>query len=243
MYRWGSGPRVVLIHGGVLGGRETWRGQRPLTERWNLLAVDRPGHGKTADARQDFENDAALVTEQLLDEPAHVVGYSYGGLVAAFAAAQRPESVLSLTIVEAPAIAVAPDNPVVAEWNRELNSLAGWSPDDMAGLLNRFFAIVGVPLQVSDPLPPALEKGARALNGMRLPEEAELPLEIIAALRIPTLVVTGGHLEPFEIIGDTIAARTNAERAVVPGMGHLVPDTGEPFNTVLEKFLTSASAS
>jgi hypothetical protein len=34
-----------------------------------------------------------------------------------------------------------------------------------------------------------------------------------------------------------IAAGTDAERAVVPGADHLVPDTGEPFNRVLEEFL------
>ncbi|WP_148106377.1 alpha/beta fold hydrolase [Amycolatopsis sp. WAC 01375] len=39
--------RVVLVHGVLLGGREAWRTQRPLTERWTLLAPDRPGCGKS----------------------------------------------------------------------------------------------------------------------------------------------------------------------------------------------------
>lgn len=237
MYRWGSGARVVLVHGVVLGARETWRAQRPLTARWALEAVDRVGHGRSPDGRQDFENDANLIAAQLLDEPAHLVGYSYGGLVAAYAAAQRPQNVLSLTIVEAPATAVAKDDPVVAQWNSKLNALADRDPADVGGLLRQFFAVVGVRIEIADPIPEVLAKGVRALNGMRPVEDGVLPLETIAAHKIPTLVLTGGHLEPFEIIGDAIATATNAERAVVSGMGHLVPDTGEPFNTRLEEFL------
>ncbi|WP_346135942.1 alpha/beta hydrolase [Lentzea roselyniae] len=55
VHQWGRGPRVVLVRGGVLGGRETWRAQRPLTERWTPLAPDRPDHGQSSPARQDFE--------------------------------------------------------------------------------------------------------------------------------------------------------------------------------------------
>ena len=104
VHQWGQGPEVVLVHGAVLGGRECWRGQRPLTERWTLRAVDRPGHGRSpAVGRQDFEAEAALLAEEVLDRPAHLVGYSYGGLVAMDAAVLRPDAVLSLTLVEPPA--------------------------------------------------------------------------------------------------------------------------------------------
>ncbi|MFK0250495.1 alpha/beta fold hydrolase [Amycolatopsis azurea] len=86
-HQWGSGPRVVLVHGVLLGGREAWRAQRPLTERWTLLAPERLGHGKSPDGVQDFEVDAGLIAEQVLDEPAHLVGLSYGAIVAMLAAA------------------------------------------------------------------------------------------------------------------------------------------------------------
>ena len=45
-----------------------------------------------------------------------------------------------------------------------------------------------------------------------------------------------------EIICDAIAHRTGGQRAVCPGMGHLVQDTGAPFNALLESFLQSAEA-
>ncbi|WP_409495610.1 alpha/beta fold hydrolase [Amycolatopsis sp. cmx-11-12] len=58
-----------------------------MTERWTLLAPDRLGHGKSQDGVRDFEVDAGLIAEQLLDEPAHLVGLSYGAIVAMFTAA------------------------------------------------------------------------------------------------------------------------------------------------------------
>src|SRR5689334_13904706 len=132
VHRWGQGPSVVLVHGGLLGGREAWRAQRPLTERWTLLAPDRPGHGRSPDARQDFEPEAVLVAEQLLTEPVHLVGYSYGGVVAVLAAAARPGNVRTLTVVEPPATGVARGNAVVDEYDRRLRGLlAGDGSSDL----------------------------------------------------------------------------------------------------------------
>jgi pimeloyl-ACP methyl ester carboxylesterase len=82
VHKWGTGPRIVFVHGAILGGREAWRAARPLTEHWTVLAPDRPGHGNSPEGSSDFEPEARLVAEQLLDEPAHLVGLSYGAIVA-----------------------------------------------------------------------------------------------------------------------------------------------------------------
>lgn len=49
----------------------------------------RPGHGRSPDASQDFETEAPLIADQLLGEPMHLVGHSYGALGAMLAAAER----------------------------------------------------------------------------------------------------------------------------------------------------------
>ena len=55
-------PRLVLVHGSVVGGRATWAGQRPLAERFELVVVDRPGFPPNPPVdRVDFEPDAQLV--------------------------------------------------------------------------------------------------------------------------------------------------------------------------------------
>lgn len=241
VHSWGSGPRVVLVHGVVLSGRESWRAQRPLTERWTLLAPDRPGHGRSPDARQDFESEAPLVADQLLQEPAHLVGHSYGAIVAMLAAARQPKTVRSLTIIEPPATAVAAGNQAVDEWAGALGRLFADPGEDSAELLRRFFDLEGVHAPVPEPLPEPLERGARALAGARPPTEADLPLAALADAGFPCLVVSGGHHQGYEAVCDVIAAETNAQRAVIPGAGHLVPDTGEAFNRRLEEFLLESA--
>ncbi len=227
----------MLVHGVLLGGREAWRAQRPLTERWTLLAPDRLGHGKSPDGVQDFEVDAGLIAEQVLDEPAHLVGLSYGAIVAMLAAARRPEMVWTLTVVEPPATGVVRGDEVVDAWDGELRQLLAGSLDDPREVFEAFFPLAGVPLPIPDPVPETLRRGARALLGMRPPGDAEIPLDVLASADFPMLVITGGHRPEYEIIADAIADRTGADRDVVAGMSHLVPDTGAPFNDRLESFL------
>ena len=239
VHRWGQGPRLVLVHGIILGGRYAWVEQRPLGERFELIAPDRPGHGDTpADGRQDFERDAVLVADQLLGELGHLVGVSYGAIIAALAAARRPGGVRSLTLVEPPAWALAPDDPEVAAYGARRPI-----PDDDRDpreILAAVFDYLGIELPLPDPLPAPLEQGARALVGMRHPGEAQLPMPELAEAGFPALVVTGGHHRAFETVADRLAGGLRAERAVIPGAGHLVPSTGEPFNARLEEFLRGA---
>src|SRR5436309_4448991 len=102
----GSGPRAVLVHGGS-GPHRTWEMQHELGARWQIVIPSRRGFdGSPAAERQDFENDAADLLA-LLSPPAHLVGFSYGGLGALIAAGRRPDLVRSLTIIETPLFAIA----------------------------------------------------------------------------------------------------------------------------------------
>lgn len=236
VHQWGQGPRVVLVHGGVLGGREAWRAQRPLTARWTLLAPDRPGHGRTPPARQDFEPEAQLVADQLLDQPSHLVGGSYGGIVAMYAAALRPSNVLSLTVVEPPCSGVARGVPVVDAWGAAVRAVIESADLSPVEALRRFFPIAGVPIDLPAQPHEILVNGMRQLRGARPPDEASPPLAALRSAGFRILVVSGGHSEANEIICDTIARETGAQRAVCRGRDHLVPEATE-FNSVLERFL------
>jgi pimeloyl-ACP methyl ester carboxylesterase len=205
------------------------------------VAPDRPGHGRSPDARQDFETEAPILADQLLGEPVHLVGHSYGAIVAMLAATRKLDMVRSLTVIEPPATRVASGNPVVDEWGAKLTAVFSDPGDDLSALLGRFFDLGGVHQPVPEPLPETLERGARALAGARPPAEAELPLAALAASGLPCLVMSGGHHEGYEAVCDVIAAETGAQRAVIPGAAHLVPDTGDPFNTRLEEFLLESS--
>jgi pimeloyl-ACP methyl ester carboxylesterase len=238
--RWGTGPPVLLVHGSVGGGESTWAEQRPLADRFELLVADRPGYGSTPMVeREDFEADAPLVAEAL-GEAAHLVGHSYGGVISLLAAADRPEAVRSLTVIEPPAFALAEGNPPVDALVARLREHWASGPRDPEAFLRGFLALVGSAREPPSPLPPELERGARILLVERGPWEAEIPLEELARSPFPKLVFSGAHNPAFDAVCDVLEERLGAERAVIPGAGHSVPQTGAPFNERLAAFLDRA---
>lgn len=240
VHEWGSGPPVVLVHGSILGAKYAFIEQQPLTQRWRLLAPDRIGHGDSPAGRSDFEVDARLVAEQLLDQPVHLLGNSYGGIVSMLAAVQRPENVRSLTVVEPPSVSVARGDPGVEAMAAVMEEMRDRPPEDERELLALFFSRVGVELEIPDPMPEPLLLGTRALRSSRQPDEAQIPLAELKASGIPMLVVSGGHSAAFEPICDAIAAATGARREILTGAGHQVPTLGEPFNRLVEDFWLDA---
>jgi pimeloyl-ACP methyl ester carboxylesterase len=203
---------------------------------------DRPGFGAgPLVERVDFEVDAPLVAD-LLADGVHLVGHSYGGIVSMLAAAERPEAVRSLTVIEPPAFAVARGRPDVEEFVARATELWDNGPGEPAAFLVAFAALVGSNVPVAEPLSPELDRGARLLLVERRPWEAEVPLDALAATTFPKLVVSGGHHAAFDAVCDVLEQRLGAERAVIPGAGHSVQRTGTPFNERLERFLAAAAA-
>ena len=230
---WGSGPRAVLVHGGGAGGPAAFAQQEPLSGSYELVLPDRPGSGRTPpDGPQDAVRDGGLVAE-LLGDGAHLVGHSYGGVVAMVAAALRPAQVRSLTVIEPPVFQLAADVPVVLDYWDELR--AAVSHPDPTDRIRRFFASAGIEAPVPPALPPPLQRLAEDLLTMRQPWDVALDLAALRRLAVPKLVVSGDHREGFERLADRLAGLLDAERAVVPGARHAVQDTGEPFNQLLRE--------
>ena len=91
------------------------------------------------------------------------------------------------------------------------------------------------------PLPPELEQGVRALQRERGPWEADIPVADLAALGVPTLVVSGAHHPAFDAICDALERGLGAERVVVPGFGHN-PQLSPVFTRALLDFVARAAA-
>jgi pimeloyl-ACP methyl ester carboxylesterase len=97
-------PTIVFIHG-VLNDHSVWILQtRYLAHHgWNVLAVDLPGHCKSAGEAPASVDDAADFIAALLDsagvQKAALVGHSWGSLIALEAAARLKERVSYLILV------------------------------------------------------------------------------------------------------------------------------------------------
>ena len=238
----GRGPRVVLVHGSVGNGASTWAAQRPLAERFTLVVPDRPGSPPNPPVdRVDFEEQAPLVAG-LLDDGAHLVGHSYGGLISLYAAALRPDAGRSLTVIEPPAFAIARGHADVDRLVAELCELwAQAESTEPATFLREFWSRVGSRRsEAARELSPELEQGARTLMVERGPWEADPPLEALAAAPFPKLVVSGAHSAAFDAVCDVLEERLGAERAVLPSAAHNAQRT-PGFNELLVGFLARAA--
>jgi pimeloyl-ACP methyl ester carboxylesterase len=234
----GSGPAVLLVHGSVVGARRAWRHQLTLAEHWSLLLPNRPGFGASPPLpRGDFELEAPLIAE-LLGDGAHLVGHSYGAVIALCAAALRPQAVRSLTVSEPGCLKLAAGDPVVdaqiARGELLYSSAGSFAPLEF---LRAFRGGVGSTHETPDELDGELLDGVRLLMRERPPWEAEPPLELLRDAPFPKLVLSGGHSPMFEAVCDALAAGIGAQRGVIAGRGHTIPATGAPYNERLLAFL------
>lgn len=246
---WGDGESAVLVHGSFGWGTETWREQKPLAESYRLLLVDRRGFGGSPpNGRVDFERDAEDVAE-LLGEGAHLVGHSYGGVVALLAAARRTAGVRSLAVIEPPALGLVRGRPPVEEFiGRIANAVE--EAADPPDYRMRFLRSFGFPAERED-LEGTAFAAARSSWRERQPWEAEVPLDELARAPFPKLVVRGawdnvpGEARErggavFASICDVLEARLAAESALFEGAAHNPQLLGTSFNERLRALWESS---
>ena len=215
--------RVLLVHGSGGSARSAWASAQPLAARFTLVAPDRGGYPPNPPLeRIDFEVQARELAP-LLEDGAHLVGHSYGGVIAVLIAAQHPELVRSLTVSEPPAFALARGNPELERLIERLDEHFTHGPRDPRAFAAGFLGIVGSSAQLPDELPRELAQAIRATMAERPPWEARIPLDELAATAFPKLVISGGHQPAFDAVCDVLEKRLGAERAVLPGAGHGIP--------------------
>ncbi|MFE7225641.1 alpha/beta fold hydrolase [Nocardioides sp. NPDC057577] len=104
----GSGPAVVLLHGGgagATGASNYARNIDALAQRFRVIVPDMPGYGRSTKEidHEDPFGDLAAAVGGLLDEldieRAHLVGNSYGGAAALRLAMDRPDKVDRLILM------------------------------------------------------------------------------------------------------------------------------------------------
>jgi len=102
-YEWdNNGEAVLLLHGG-LSQTSHWDSHvlPAVEDDFHVFAYDRSGHGFTGDQAKSFHyqhqtDEAISYLKQVVKEPAHLIGYSDGGIIALMVAIQQPALVRSI---------------------------------------------------------------------------------------------------------------------------------------------------
>ncbi|MDQ1660266.1 MAG: hypothetical protein QOJ68_246 [Blastococcus sp.] len=231
----GTGPPLLLVHGGLSGMRR-WAPLWPLlTPRFTVTAMDRRGRGGSGDAQdyaleREFDDVAAVVEELAAHSggPVDVFGHSLGA-VCALGAAGRGAPVRRMMLYEPPGPPTVP-----ADWLRRLHSTieAGQSGLAVASFL---IEVIGLTRErVNELREQALHAGSGpvvddvlAVASRTLGREAEalttLDLATLAAgVRQPVRFLLGTGSPPWaaEVTGLLAMQLPGAEIVVLDGEGH-----------------------
>jgi pimeloyl-ACP methyl ester carboxylesterase len=252
-YTAGSGPPLLLLHGGRDNAR-CWYAQLPdLARHVRVIAFDARAHGETRVFDGDYSL-AACVEDALAVLDAHgvrrtaVLGYSMGAGIGVRLALAAPERIAALVLVGfgGNAEAARPEDvPALrAAWAADQATLA------TAGLEALF------PRRLARMFSPAFAADAAAVARYRAAFLASDPTELarrplpdlsvvnLAAVTAPTLVVAGEDDAVFSpALGQAAAAvMPNARFVVLPG-GHACHlESPATFNALTLAFLSSLGA-
>lgn len=231
-HRSGSGPPLLLVHGGTADHRR-WSAIVPrLEQHFTVYAMDRRGRGGSGDS-PDYHllreaEDVAAVVESL-GAPVSVLGHSFGGLCS-LEAALLADKISRLLLYEPPL-------PV------GLPLYAPDFPDRMQALLDsgeleaalEFFLRqeVKMPdhdLEVYRQLPMWQERVKivpTVLREIVIDRYYTFDAARFAALQVPVLLLLGGDSPPIfrQAIEALDAALANSHVVVMPGQQHIAMDT------------------
>ena len=260
---WGeTGPRVLLIHGGVQGGLGggpgTFREQKALAEKGLQLRVaDRPGFGQTPSrGPDDMQADSVWASAELGDG-AHLIGHSFGGAVALLAAARRPSAVRSLILIEPALIPLLPGSRAMRT-NRGARAdflrmgeawLAAQTPADYGLTLARDLGVLsqgtsdGVAIDLDRQS--AQELGCALLRARVASADAmRKAAHAVGKAGIPVLIVTGGWSPTFDAVGEVSAEFTQGRHVIVRSPNHFIQlMASEAFNETATNFIQMAERS
>ncbi len=260
--RWGgTGPRVLLIHGGVQGklggGPSTFDQQKALVGMgWTVFRVDRPGFGASPSRGPDDQESAAVWAADMLGGGTHLIGHSFGGAISLLAAARHPESVRSLILVEPglqPLLAGAAGYTSIAEHNQSsaMRMLAeARTPGDFAIAVVKKVGTDGSggPNQAAAELTtnPESAKGMGcALLRARQASAASLQAAAatVVSAHIPVLVISGGYDPLVDQTDEAIAHILHGTYVKVQSPNHFVMQANPAdFNRTVDSFMRKANA-
>jgi 3-oxoadipate enol-lactonase len=99
----GSGKSIVFVHG-ACENSSFWNHQRVLSDRYRIVTMDLPGHGKSEHLESEilvkaYSDVVSEFVSKTCSEKAVLVGHSMGGAIALLNAIEHPENLRGAVIV------------------------------------------------------------------------------------------------------------------------------------------------
>lgn len=224
----GSGPPVVFLHGWALGNHSYKRGLRRLVESGlRVYAPAMPGFGGTPDlAEEQFSLDGyarwviAFLDAVGVDEPVTLIGHSFGGGVAIRTAADAPDRVTRLVVVNSIGGSAWTDRRGVLRsmaerpfWDWGLHMQSDFWPLRQATRV--------LPVILEDALPNLLRNPRALWRVGHLARTANLSAELeqLKQLRLPVVILwgDGDKLLPSDSLESLRVALGDPQVHTVPG--------------------------
>lgn len=248
--RAGSGAPLILLHGFLCDSR-VWRPQlSELGDEFDIVAWDAPGAGHSPDppdrfALADWASCLASFLEALGLAPAHIVGLSWGGLLAQELYRLAPDRIRTLVLADTYAGWKGSFGDEVAQQRLARCERESSLPADE-------FVSVWVPVEFfTDSVPPDVVEEMAAIvrdfhpRGFRLMARslAETDTtELLPNIDVPTLLLwgDGDRRSPLDVAAAFEAAVPRAELRVIEAAGH-VSNMQRPkeFNAHVRRFTRS----
>lgn len=259
----GKGPAVVYVHGAVSDLR-FWEPQRDaFAKQYRFVAYSFRYHGTAPwpdDAKQysgeTHAADLAALITGLKAGPVHLVGLSYGGMLAAMVALKEPQLVRTLTLAEPGLISLLsekPENaPVLEQWMKGVEPMAAaLKAGDTPGALRHIHALVtGGSPEDFESIPQSLRQilldNGRTLAPLFAAPPVMISCEQLRAVKVPTLIVRGERTPAVfstitEMVNDCIVG---SKVAIIPKASHTMSYDNPPeFNRAVLNFLTQSRVS
>jgi pimeloyl-ACP methyl ester carboxylesterase len=201
---------ILLLHGGLSSGDELLDSiGDALAARHRVVTFDRRGHGRSPDTDAPFSYDEmageTIAFLERLGTPAHLVGWSDGGILALLVARDRPDLVRRVVLIGANyhydgmlPVDFAADSPAMVEIFTHYAARAPDGPEHFGAVAEKSFHMFAT--------------------------SPTMTLDDLRAIRAPALVMAGD--DEVISLAHTCAmyeALPVAQLAIVPGTSHALP--------------------
>jgi pimeloyl-ACP methyl ester carboxylesterase len=244
----GTGPPLVLLHGGFGFDSQSWRRQIDmLSDEYTVVAWDAPGCGRSSDPPPAFRLPdyahclAGFIGALGLSRP-HVLGLSFGGALALQLFDLHPA--VPRTLILAGAYAGWAGSLQPDEVDRRVKRLAAdmqrppeeWIPSYIPGLLTD-----AAPPEMVEEVKSLMSAVRPAANLAMLQAMAEADLgDVLSRIDVPTLLLYGEQdaRSPVHVGRALHDGIPESSLVILPGVGHLSSVEGaEQFNREVRSFL------